>query len=526
MRAVSRLSVGCFVLLLAAGQWGCGSTSSSGTPRGSGGSASSGSGGQSSSGGATGSGGSASSSSGGAKGTGGVVGTGGKSSSGGSGVTSSGGTVGGGSGGATGSGGSGTSTGGAGMAAGGAKGSGGIVGTAGGSGSGNTTGGNGGSSGGVSSGENNFAGCMAAAGDMKKNMKLPNPFMMHDGTIITTKAQWECRRAEIKADLEKYEIGPKQDPSTVTSLKATLSGKNLSVAITTAAGSMTLTSTVSGSGSCILIGLDSPQSLVTGCTSVPFTSSQVVKSEQDSTQYQTDPFYKVYPDLWQKIGNYSAWAWGVSRLIDGLEQVKDQLMVDTTKIAVHGCSYAGKMALFSGALDERVALTVVEESGGGGINSWRTSEDFETEKSGNPSVEKIDNTNYGWFMPSMQKLDPYSLPHDHHELIAMIAPRATIIFGNDNYDWLGDESGYKSTMAALQVFTALGVADHIGYDFTSISNQQHCSPPSQQKQSAMTFVQRFLQGGTGATNVAIKPPKSGFDLMWMDAIDWTTPTLQ
>ena len=56
--------------------------------------------------------------------------------------------------------------------------------------------------------------------------------------------------------------------------------------------------------------------------------------------------------------------------------------------------------------------------------------------------------------------DPYKLPHDHHELIAMIAPRATIILGNDDYDWLGDESGYKSTIAAMEVFKALGVADH------------------------------------------------------------------
>ena len=77
----------------------------------------------------------------------------------------------------------------------------------------------------------------------------------------------------------------------------------------------------------------------------------------------------MYPSLWGKIGNYSAWSWGISRLIDGITQVKDQLKIDSTKIAVHGCSYAGKMALFGGALDERVALTVVEESGGGGIDS-------------------------------------------------------------------------------------------------------------------------------------------------------------
>jgi len=360
------------------------------------------------------------------------------------------------------------------------------------------------------------ASCNATSGAMKKNMKLPNPFVMHDGTTITTMAQWECRRNEIKADLEKYEIGPKQDKPTVA---ATLSGTKLSVVVTVGANSITLSSTVSGSGSCVVIGMGGTTSLVTGCQQLAFSTDQVVKYGNDSTQYQSDPFYKLYPSLWQKIGNYSAWAWGVSRLIDGLDQVKDQLKIDMTKIGTWGCSYAGKMSLFSGAFDERVALTIVEESGGGGINAWRTSDEFV--KNGGVSIEKIDNTNYSWFMSSMKKLDPYSLPHDHHELIAMIAPRATIILGNDTYDWLGDESGYKSTMAAIEVFTAMGVADHIGYDFTS--NHNHCQAPATQQQSVATFVKRFLQGGTGATSVAIKPPTTSYDFNWQADVDWTPP---
>jgi hypothetical protein len=285
---------------------------------------------------------------------------------------------------------------------------------------------------------------------------------------------------------------------------------------------MTLTSQVSGSGSCLVIGMNSTASIVSGCTQIPFMHDQVVFEDQNGSRKQSDPFYQVYPDLWNKIGNYSAWAWGISRLIDGIEQVKDQLKVDTTKIATWGCSYAGKMSLFAGALDERVALTIVEESGGGGINSWRLSQAFTTRTG--TQVEKIDNTNYSWFLPSMKNLDPNSLPHDHHELIAMIAPRATIILGNDDYDWLGDESGYKSTMAAIEVFKALGVADHIGYDFTS--GHSHCAAPATQIASVKTFVDRFLKDGTGATNVAIKPPKSGFDLDVSKVIDWTTPTLQ
>ena len=475
--------------------------------------------------------------SGGVSGTGGDVGGGGKSQTGGApgtgGGLATGGVHGGGganpaTGGVGTGGGANPGTGGAGTGGGANPGTGGVgtdggpsPGTGGASTDGGANPGTGGAGGGAGYPENSGAACNATAAAMlkAKNTKLPNPFAMHDGTIITTQAQWECRRNEIKADLEKYEIGPKQEPPTVA---ATLSGSALSVKVTTSSGSITLTSTVSGSGSCVVIGMNATTSLVTGCTQVPFSHDQVVTYTSSSTQTQSDPFYKVYPSLWGKIGNYSAWAWGISRLIDGLDQVKDQMKIDMTKISTWGCSYAGKMSLFGGAFDERVALTIVEESGGGGIDAWRTSADFVTRTG--TSIEKIDNTNYSWFLSSMQKLDPYSLPHDHHELIAMIAPRATIILGNDDYDWLGDESGYKSTMAAIEVFKAMGVADHIGYDFTS--GHSHCAAPATQVASVKAFVDRFLKGGTTSPNVAIKPPKSGFDLDYTKVIDWTTPTLQ
>ena len=370
--------------------------------------------------------------------------------------------------------------------------------------------------------ENAGAGCNASSAPLLSAAyaKLPNPFNLHDGTAITTKAQWECRRNEILQDIYKYEIGPKPEPSTAT-VKATLSGTNLSVLVTTTSGSLTLKTAVSGSGSCVVIATDMDLSIVTDCTKVTFSTNDVIPYNNGSgSQSQSDPFYKVYPSLWGKIGNYTAWSWGVSRLIDGLDQVKDQLKIDMTKIATHGCSYAGKMSLFAGALDERVALTIVEESGGGGIDSWRASADFTKRTS--VSVEKIDNTNYAWFMSSMKSLDPYKLPHDHHELVAAIAPRATIILGNPGYDWLGDESGYKSTMAAVEVFKALGVADHIGYDFTG--GHAHCSAPTTQKNSINAFVDKFLKAGTSSTNIAIKPSASNFELT--ADFDWTAPTLQ
>ena len=90
--------------------------------------------------------------------------------------------------------------------------------------------------------ENSGADCGSSAGALKKNEKLPDPFAMHDGSRITSKAAWRCRRNEIKQDIEKYEIGPKPENPMV---EASVSGNKLNVKVTTSAGSIMLSSTVS-----------------------------------------------------------------------------------------------------------------------------------------------------------------------------------------------------------------------------------------------------------------------------------------
>jgi hypothetical protein len=385
--------------------------------------------------------------------------------------------------------------------------------------------------------ENTGALCNVTAGQYGgDNPNLPNPFAMNDGRIIGSAADWTCRRNEIKKDLEQYEIGVKPEPPQVA---ASFTGNTLSVAVTTDAGSITLTSNVSGTGSCVVIGMNGNSNLVSGCRQVPFSAGQVVQvSTFNSDQPPNDPYYTVYPELWEeapyggtptangnrRIGNYSAWSWGISRLIDGLEQVKEQMGIDTSKIAVHGCSYAGKMALFAGALDERIALTVAQESGGGGIPSWRLSEDY-NQRTG-VDVEKINNTNWSWFKDSMLNppRNPHLLPHDHHELIAMIAPRALIALGNPTQSWLSDESGYKSLVAAGEVWRALGASERFGYDFNT--TQAHCAASQSQVQSVNAFANRFLRDQEASTAIANPPNAAGFQLDTDAAIDWETPQLQ
>ena len=367
----------------------------------------------------------------------------------------------------------------------------------------------------------------ATAGELKSNKKLPNPFEFHDGSKVTKFDDWSKRRNEIKADIEKYEIGDKPIPSDVS---ATYSGGTLTVTVKEGGKTMTITSKFSipsGNGPHpIIIGMNSgtgslSSSIFSGFVQVPFSHDQVAKYSMNGQKDTGVGFYKFYGNK-NSNGDYSAWSWGVSRLIDGLALIADEYHLDMSKIAVTGCSYAGKMALFAGAFDERVTLTIAQESGGGGINSWRTSADF---ASRGTNIEKIDNTNYSWFMQSLKSQDPYKLPHDHHELIAMIAPRAVIALGNPGYEWLGDESGYKSMMAATEVWKAMGIEDRIGFDFTG--GHEHCQAASSQTKSVTAFVDKFLRNKDANTDIHVKPTNGkGFKIdNYGDWIDWETPDL-
>ena len=333
--------------------------------------------------------------------------------------------------------------------------------------------------------------------DLPSVQSLTDPFEWSDASRgrIENKSDWRCRRAEIGAELQHYEMGDK--PPAPEKMEVSYADGRLTIEMEEDGNPLTLTSTIvlpEGEGPFpVMIGVESfgmigslPPDISTsrGIAMVGFNHADIGgPNAQD--QSRQGPFYDVYP---RRIGKFAAWAWGVSRLIDALEQVPE-LDLDLSRIGMTGCSFAGKIALFSGAFDERIALTIAQEPGGGGAAAWRVTETL------SGSREKLSNTNGSWFRNTFMnnfRSRVTQLPYDHHELIAMVAPRAMIVLGNNDYEWMAEESAHVSNHAAKTVWEALDVPERFGFVITD--GHGHCQVSDVQREHVEAFVDRFLLG--------------------------------
>lgn len=364
--------------------------------------------------------------------------------------------------------------------------------------------------------------------DLPTIESLPDPFEWSAASRgrIARVEDWRCRRAEVGTELQHYELGTKPPPP--DDIDVTFEDGRLTIVIEDDEGDavvMTVPVNVpEGEGpfpAVIGVGFGATGSLPAAI----FTSRNVATLQYDVNDvavYGTGtgrygPFYTIFPNRGNDVaGKFGAWAWGVSRIIDALERVPE-LDVDTAHLAVTGCSFAGKIALFSGALDERIALTIAQEPGGGGAASWRVTETLDG------SRETLGRTDGAWYRPtfiSQFGRAVETLPYDHHELMAMVAPRALLVLGNPDYEWLAEESGHVASMAAQEVWAALGVPDRFGVSI--VDGHGHCQLPNSQRPEVEAFVDKFLLGDESAdTDVAVSPYTT--DLTpW---ITWDTPDL-
>lgn len=363
----------------------------------------------------------------------------------------------------------------------------------------------------------------------KENTKLPDPFTFFDGTKLTKKSQWECRRQEILAMASKYIYGPcPPKPDEVT---GTVSGGTVTINCKVGSKSATFSATISGSGDAIAFDLSSGI-LPASCKKLSLGSGNDSKIK---TLYGLS---EINPNL--------ANAWMVDRVMDVLE-LNPNSGHDPQKMIVSGCSGCGKGAYLVGAYS-RIPLTVIVESGGGGAANLRMTEWF---RHGDGSKiykcsdkpQGIDNLEdngicgpwvtsaASWLRSSPAKVK--LLPFDQHMLLACIAPRylchVTNQHGQSEWCHLGGTCEALSAWAAEPVWNALGVPERMGFlMYTEGSAPGHCSKPASATALAGEFFKRvFKDDNTAKTDVMtmntsdLQQPQSQWKSMW---VDWDMAT--
>jgi hypothetical protein len=363
---------------------------------------------------------------------------------------------------------------------------------------------------------------------LRSNYKLPDPFLSMDGTRISQQSQWACRREEIGAQLQEYELGPL--PPKSGSVTGALNGSSIDVTVQDGASSITFNATIT-----LPTGGTAPYPALIGIGGTALDTSvlsqlgvAVIKFDNDDMAAQmpgvrgVGKFYTMFGAA-HPAGAMIAWAWGVSRLIDALETTP-AAQIDTAHLAVSGCSRNGKGALVVGAFEDRIALVIPQESGTGGDGSWRVA-DYQANMGQMVQTAAEIVSEAAWFRDSfgMFNASVSHLPFDHHMLMAMVAPRALLAIENSSYIWLGAISTYTDAVEAHTVWEALGIPDKMG--FSQVGNHNHCMFPASQQPEVSAYVSRFLLGDD-TQNTTIMKTDGGFSVDAATWLDWTPPTLQ
>ena len=155
------------------------------------------------------------------------------------------------------------------------------------------------------------------------------------------------------------------------------------------------------------------------------------------------------------ITSIGAWAWGLSRGLDLAFTIPE---IDATKSVATGCSRLAKTPLLACSRDERFAVCVPNQTGGGGcpLAKRNYGENVSTEMKSFPH----------WYCKAYGKYvdNEQAMKFDQHLLIASIAPRPSLVEGF-NSGWFDTKGEYLACQAASPAWELHGLKGLPKHDF-------------------------------------------------------------
>ncbi len=306
--------------------------------------------------------------------------------------------------------------------------------------------------------------------DELSKRRLPDLLTFQNGERVTDADAWRKRREEIKKILCEHEYGFL--PPAPEALEAEIIEKNEKFC----AGSVTLTK--------VLLKAKLPEgefafpiacAIPNGKTSPAFVHINFRDNVPDAympTEEICDNGYAVlsfcYKDVTTDDGDFTnglaglltkgdrapdspgkiaMWAWAAMRVMDYAQTLPS---IDKNNIAVVGHSRLGKTALLAGAMDERFACVISNDSGcsGAAISRGKVGE----------TIGRISTRFPFWFCENYAGYGgrEYDQPFDQHYLLSLAAPRKLYVASAENDEWADPASEFLGCAAVSEVYELLG----------------------------------------------------------------------
>ena len=331
--------------------------------------------------------------------------------------------------------------------------------------------------------------------DLPIREELPDLLTFEDGSSVRTAEDWQKRRAEIKGLYEYYMYGYMPDGSEET-LTWAVNGSTLFITIAREGKEVTLkvpfvlpAGNAPDGGWPYYIeysfwGMSDVVKYAAGRGYAGFAYAPYDVASDNS--FFQGAFYTLYPrgiHATNRTGALAAWAWGVSKIIDAMEQgAADALGINPEYSLVGGVSRFGKSVAVAGSYDERIKVVIPSCSGAGGLGMLRytcqgktfdlTSLGYKNAEGNslwtNSTCESWDNIRGSgeshWFCGNIQLVkNPAQMPFDQHFLAALCADPARhfiLVSGVLSEPWNNVEGQVMAAVGAQPVWNLLGAPEN------------------------------------------------------------------